>query len=326
MAKKAAGKRKSSPKKIARARRAEPKAKAPKRARKPRDISNDVIKMRGGIKVSTSNPDKVFDKVKENVSKIINGVEEKPAKVTRKKREASVDTSLLSGTFEKRLRVRLTLGEIEQKHRRTTEIHQLIRVQEAKAKEATKDMREEIRKLKGEEDDLQDQLAAGAEERAVECQNRKDYRNDVVETIRLDSSVHWTDEVEAGGVVESRKMTMGERQQQFPGTELPAGGRSAAKKARAARALAAVPKELQKVRESSDPSHRTCSCGDTEEEHGGDKEFPGATACRIEGCDCVAFEYDPEKTTEMQKASDRVRELESGKLDEDEETSRELDA
>ena len=35
-----------------------------------------------------------------------------------------------------------------------------------------------------------------------------------------------------------------------------------------------------------------CTCGHTEEEHGGDSEYPGSSACSVEGCDCIAFEED----------------------------------
>jgi hypothetical protein len=34
----------------------------------------------------------------------------------------------------------------------------------------------------------------------------------------------------------------------------------------------------------------TCHCGHLEDEHGGDSDYPGSTACAIEGCDCVCFE------------------------------------
>jgi hypothetical protein len=34
----------------------------------------------------------------------------------------------------------------------------------------------------------------------------------------------------------------------------------------------------------------TCTCGDVEDEHGGDPEHPGSTACNVDGCDCIAFE------------------------------------
>ena len=36
-----------------------------------------------------------------------------------------------------------------------------------------------------------------------------------------------------------------------------------------------------------------CYCGHNEEdEHGGDDEYPGSTACNVDGCDCIAFEQD----------------------------------
>jgi hypothetical protein len=33
-----------------------------------------------------------------------------------------------------------------------------------------------------------------------------------------------------------------------------------------------------------------CTCGHTLEEHGGDPDVPGSTACNIEECECAAFE------------------------------------
>lgn len=38
----------------------------------------------------------------------------------------------------------------------------------------------------------------------------------------------------------------------------------------------------------------TCHCGHVQDEHGDDPEYPGSTACSIEGCDCIAFEKNPE--------------------------------
>ncbi len=37
-----------------------------------------------------------------------------------------------------------------------------------------------------------------------------------------------------------------------------------------------------------------CTCGHDEEEHGGDPEYPGSSACTIDACDCVCFEADEE--------------------------------
>lgn len=36
--------------------------------------------------------------------------------------------------------------------------------------------------------------------------------------------------------------------------------------------------------------HDICECGHVLDEHGGDSEHPNATACTIEGCDCIDFE------------------------------------
>ncbi len=38
----------------------------------------------------------------------------------------------------------------------------------------------------------------------------------------------------------------------------------------------------------------TCTCEHVEDEHGGDPEFPGSTACTIDGCECLAYEDDGE--------------------------------
>jgi hypothetical protein len=35
-----------------------------------------------------------------------------------------------------------------------------------------------------------------------------------------------------------------------------------------------------------------CVCGHAEEEHGGDPEYPGSTACQEADCDCVCYEPD----------------------------------
>jgi hypothetical protein len=37
----------------------------------------------------------------------------------------------------------------------------------------------------------------------------------------------------------------------------------------------------------------TCTCGHNRvDEHGNDPHYPGSTACNVEGCDCIAFEWD----------------------------------
>ncbi len=33
-----------------------------------------------------------------------------------------------------------------------------------------------------------------------------------------------------------------------------------------------------------------CTCGHVADEHGGNPDYPGSTACAVEGCDCIAFE------------------------------------
>lgn len=41
-----------------------------------------------------------------------------------------------------------------------------------------------------------------------------------------------------------------------------------------------------------------CTCGHTEDEHGGDKELPGSTACDVRDCYCFAYEWDGEDEDE----------------------------
>jgi len=38
--------------------------------------------------------------------------------------------------------------------------------------------------------------------------------------------------------------------------------------------------------------NKTCCCGHVEDEHGRDIEYPGSTACMVEGCGCIAFEKE----------------------------------
>ena len=40
---------------------------------------------------------------------------------------------------------------------------------------------------------------------------------------------------------------------------------------------------------------KVCACGHDTEEHGGDPQYPGSSACQVSDCDCIAFEScDPE--------------------------------
>lgn len=38
-----------------------------------------------------------------------------------------------------------------------------------------------------------------------------------------------------------------------------------------------------------------CTCGHSPEEHGGDAEHPGSTACTVAGCDCIAYDEEPDE-------------------------------
>jgi len=41
-----------------------------------------------------------------------------------------------------------------------------------------------------------------------------------------------------------------------------------------------------------------CTCGHVFDEHGGDPEYPGSSACTIDECDCTCFEEDEESRDE----------------------------
>jgi hypothetical protein len=36
----------------------------------------------------------------------------------------------------------------------------------------------------------------------------------------------------------------------------------------------------------------TCTCGHEEDEHGGDPQYPGSSACNVDDCDCLSYEED----------------------------------
>lgn len=38
-----------------------------------------------------------------------------------------------------------------------------------------------------------------------------------------------------------------------------------------------------------------CTCGHIRDEHGGGEEYPGSSACNVDECDCVCFEYNDEE-------------------------------
>lgn len=41
---------------------------------------------------------------------------------------------------------------------------------------------------------------------------------------------------------------------------------------------------------------RPCACGHAIEAHGGDKDYPGSTACRDDAaCPCIAYEADEDE-------------------------------
>lgn len=40
--------------------------------------------------------------------------------------------------------------------------------------------------------------------------------------------------------------------------------------------------------------HDVCFCGHIWDEHGGDPEYPGSTACTVKDCPCITFDHDTE--------------------------------
>lgn len=43
-----------------------------------------------------------------------------------------------------------------------------------------------------------------------------------------------------------------------------------------------------------------CTCGHAHDEHGGDEEYPGSTACTVPGCDCIAYEEGDDETDQTE--------------------------
>ena len=55
-----------------------------------------------------------------------------------------------------------------------------------------------------------------------------------------------------------------------------------------------IPKAGGAVVAGTDP----CVCGDAPEAHGRDPKYPGSTSCTVEGCECIAYEPDPQDELE----------------------------
>ena len=68
--------------------------------------------------------------------------------------------------------------------------------------------------------------------------------------------------------------------------------RAKAKKAKTSRKVAQprIPKAGGAIVGGTDP----CVCGDAPEAHGRDPKYPGSTSCTVEGCECIAYEADPQ--------------------------------
>src|SRR4051812_37003184 len=91
------------------------------------------------------------------------------------------------------------------KQDRITEALGEIKKTKGEMKEATSGHRKTIRELENEVENLRTQVTSGKELRAVSVAEHKDYRRNLVEIVRVDTRE----------VVETREMTMDERQQTF---------------------------------------------------------------------------------------------------------------
>lgn len=47
-----------------------------------------------------------------------------------------------------------------------------------------------------------------------------------------------------------------------------------------------------------------CYCGHAEDEHGGSEKYPGATACTLDQCPCIAFDEDEETNPSATRAKE----------------------
>lgn len=43
---------------------------------------------------------------------------------------------------------------------------------------------------------------------------------------------------------------------------------------------------------------KNCTCGHTEDEHGGIPEYPGSSKCNVDDCDCDCWEWDGEEESD----------------------------
>lgn len=116
-----------------------------------------------------------------------------------------------SAPFKKAVPVDLKPGDVEKKQRRIVKALGEIKKTKGEAKLATAEHRKTINELSSEVEALREQLDAGTEMKDVSCVTVKDFRNNVVKTLRVDTRA----------VVETREMTADERQETFP--ELPRG-------------------------------------------------------------------------------------------------------
>lgn len=116
-----------------------------------------------------------------------------------------------SPKFKKAVPVKLKAGEKESKNDRIVEALGERKEVKAEMKLATSQHRTRINELDKEIETLREQINGGQELREVDCVNVKDFRNNVVKTLRVDTRE----------TIETREMTSDERQETFPA--LPTG-------------------------------------------------------------------------------------------------------
>lgn len=110
-----------------------------------------------------------------------------------------------SESFAERLSCRLTAQETLRKGAELVETMADKGLLELEIKEQTSTLKAQVKKLSQRSDALALEIRTGEEYRQVECTERRDFRNNLVDVVRMDT----------GEVVRSRPMTAGERQEQI---------------------------------------------------------------------------------------------------------------
>jgi len=111
--------------------------------------------------------------------------------------------------YKKQLRVEMTDKEIEKKGRSAGHLKKEFDQIKAKQKAAADMYKEELAEVKTKLDAVLADLEAGGDERNVDCVDEKDFKRNVVRTIRLDTNE----------VAETRALAAEERQEMIDGAD-----------------------------------------------------------------------------------------------------------